>query len=244
MSDQNEKPRDLEPIEDRREIDKYLAEGAKAAASTLIWLKDDQDNVIQSHITLFNALDRALYFKMPENFDYPQFVDQLTKRKLEDCLFSASLPSANLFFKARLLDFDATLGLKFEIPGKAYKVQRRRETRYQIPMGYALPVEFDHPKISRETLRKKIIDISAGGLSFLTDTDEAELYTAGEILKNLKVTVRAKLIQTDGEIRHTKQISEKSLKIGIAFKTISAPDSSLIASYVFDESRKFLSRFI
>lgn len=245
MSEENKKPKEFEPIEDAQERLRYLVEGTKTLAQTLIWTQD-QENVIRSHLTVFSQVDRVIYAWLPKDFDFKKFQETLAKDKTNECFFSISLPAANLFFKAKFLGHD-TAGLKFTIPDKMFKVQRRKNVRFQIPEGHVLRVEFPDPLLKEIQHRKRILDISAGGISFLAGEEEAPVYQTGVIIKGARITVRLKQVTFDAEVRHTKPLEtfkEKGIRVGVSFKNILPADSELVASYVFEESRKYFARFL
>jgi hypothetical protein len=246
LSEDTKRPREFQPIEDYKEILAYLTEGTKALASSMIWT-EDQAFVINSHITSLDQLDKAFFVRIPKDFDLKQMNHAVASTGKNECFFSISLPSANLFFKTAFRD-QALKELKFTIPKIAYKVQRRANVRFSIPEGHLLWVEFQDPLFPEKTLKKKVIDISAGGLAFSISQEEHGMYVPGFILRNMKFTVRGKLIVTEAEVRHKQDIDVTSLdrhkKVGILFKNLPAASTSLVATYVFDESRKYFMRFM
>ncbi len=223
---------------------KYLSEGAKMTVSTVFWLQG-KDQHVQSHMVHLSETDRAFYAWVPKDFDTTGFIQDLKDSGHQECLFSTSLTSANLFFKARFLGHDST-GLKFAVPDKVYKVQRRKNVRYMIPAGYVLKVEFSDPLYPDMLVQKKLTDISAGGLAFNTAAIDVSLYPVGSILTQCKIVIKTRNIQFDAEVRYAQahQDTSKGAKIGLAFKNMLPPDSEFIAAYVFEESRKYFARFL
>jgi hypothetical protein len=242
MSSATEKPRDFEPIEDHREMLALLVEGAKITADTLIWTKN-QENVLHSRISLLSTADEVIYAWIPTDFSAQPFAAEIEKKLALECFFSVSLSRANLFFKTQYISQDSA-GLQFKIPSQVYKVQRRKNLRFPIPDSYTLPVEFQDPLFPRKTIRTKVIDISASGLSFSAAEGDSPLFQSGAILKDLRFAIRGRLIQVDAEIRHVRPFHKQLIKVGLAFQGLQSSDSSHIASYVFDENRKFFSRFL
>jgi hypothetical protein len=242
LSNASEKPRDFQPIEDPREASQYLVEAAKTAASTLIWTKN-QEKVINSRIALVSDVDRLIYAWVPQDFDMPQFMDELAQKKETDCFFSVSLSRANIFFKTRFKNYDPA-GLKFALPTTIYKVQRRKDARFQIPDSYVVPLEFEDPLAGGKNQKRKIADISASGLSFTVEEKEAPVFQEGLVLKKLKFSIRSRMVSVEAEIRNRRQITPALSRVGVVFKNISESDRNHIAAYVFEENRKFFSRFL
>ena len=245
MAEELKRPKDFEPVEDASEMVRYLVEGAKTLAAAIIWTQNQED-LIQTHLTTFNQVERALFAWMPKDFDLKKFIENISKRQSDECFFSVSLPAANLFFKTRFLGHDST-GLKFLTPEKVFKVQRRKNVRFNIPEGHVLKVEFQDILLPDVFHKKRVVDISGGGISFLSAPEDAAIYQTGVIIKSMRMTIRLKQLVFDVEVRHTKPFEtykEKFVRVGVAFKNLNANDSALIAGYVFDESRKYFARFL
>lgn len=248
MSDQiaENKPREfiaVSPAEARS----LLQDGVKHLASAMIWTKD-QEHVIHTHLSMISESDGMIHAITPKGFNPHKFMDELAKLPQHDCFFSVSLTRANIFFKSQFIGAGRST-LLFRFPEKVFKVQRRREIRFVIPDGYVLKVEFQDPLFAENRHVQRIFDISAGGCSFLTDPGDKAFYTPGLVLKDMQLTIRNRGIKVDGEVRHTSDLPENSRlapasKIGIEFRNIRPGDSQQIASYVFEESRKFYSRFL
>lgn len=212
----------------------------------MIWTKN-QEQVVNSHLSLFSDSTKCFYCWTPKGFNPGKFMDELAKSGEEECYFSISLLRANIFFKARYLGFDHA-GLQFRLPEKVFKVQRRKDLRFPIPDSLSLKVEFQDPLSPDSRLAKKVIDLSASGVSFLIKDDEAALYPVGLTLKDFTITVKNRKITLQGEIRNARPTRQdaraKGVIVGVAFKGIRAGDSQHIAGFVFEESRKYFSRFI
>ena len=239
-------PREFEPVEDIAEALKLVREGAKTLSSAMIWTKD-QAQVINSHISVYSDAGHCFYCWTPKDFDPHQFMDEMAKSGESECYFSISLLRANIFFKTRFVGFDSA-GLQFKLPTKVFNVQRRKNLRFPIPDGYTIKADYADPLSPETVLTKKILDMSAGGISFLIQENEVPIYPAELILKDLSFTVRGKKITVSAEVRHAKKLPEGSrfqgFAVGVMFKEIRAADSQHIAGFVFEESRKYFSRFI
>jgi len=243
---QSETIRDFLPISDPVEAEKYLSESARTLSSCMFWTKD-QEHVINSHICSYRMENKFFHAWTPKEFDPNEFMDSLTKQGLTGCFFSVSLTRANIFFKADYLGHDA-IGLKFRFPLKIFKVQRRKDMRFTIPDGYVLKTEFQDPLNHLNNIVKKIVDVSAGGVSFMISDLEEPIFKPGLILRGLTMIVAGRKITCDAEVRHTRVPSGSSyvsgFKTGLKFTNIKAADAQHLAAYVFEESRRFLTRFL
>ena len=178
MSEEKKPPREFEPINDPEEAKKLLREGAKSFASAMIWTKD-QKQIVKTSMSLYSEAARALRAAIPAEFDVKGFKAELSQSGSADCFFSVSLSGANIFFKSRMNSVDET-GFQFDIPEQVFKVQRRGDVRLSIPGDYALKVDFQDPQFHDKVMTKKVLDISAGGLSFLITTEEQSIFHDGQ----------------------------------------------------------------
>lgn len=249
MSDQvlaDKKPREFIAVSPA-EAKTLLLDGVKHLASAIIWTKD-QKHVINTHLSLVGEADGLLHAIAPKGFSPEKFMDELARLEDHDCFFSVSLVRANVFFKTQFVGGRKTT-LVFRMPQKVFKVQRRSEIRFMIPDGYVLKAEFQDPLFAENRHVLRVYDISAGGCSFLVDPSEKSFYQPGLVLRDLEFTVRGRTIKIDGEIRHISDIPNNvrlgpATKVGVQFRNIRPGDAQQIASYVFEESRKFYSRFL
>lgn len=245
MSEAAQRPRDFDPVSET-EASKFLWEAAKTTAAAMVWTKD-QKHVLQTHLSRYSPKDKHLYAWIPPGFDVPKFNDEMADLGAKECFFSVSLSRANIFFKTLFLGFDDG-GLRFALPEKLFKVQRRKDLRYSIPDGYVMKVQFEDPLFPGQVVTHKVIDLSAGGLAFLVTDNEAPVFTQGLLLKNLAFTLQARRIIADAEVRHLRPFDDGArhvgVKVGALFNSIKESDKQAVASYVFEETRKFYSKFI
>jgi c-di-GMP-binding flagellar brake protein YcgR len=195
---------------------------------------------------MHSVTEPSLFFAQPKDFDKNAFLQDLEKTGSRFCFFSVSLPKANIFFKSKFINFDTGV-LKFHVPDQVYAVQRRKDVRLPIPPGYVVKVEFDDPILTGQKMNKKVIDISATGLSFLAAANEEVIFQTGVRLKEMAFSIKSRKITVEGEVRHTKTIKTRylsGLKVGVQFTSILPGESQHIAGYVFEETRKFYTRIL
>jgi hypothetical protein len=239
------KPREFEPVPKAESL-RLLKEGAKHTAAAFIWTSN-QELSFHSHLTVVSETDAVFYVWVPKEMDANRFVDDMAAKGLKECSFSVSLLSANIFFKARLNSVDAG-GIRFRFPEQIFKVQRRHDLRFPIPDGHILKVEFPDPVLDNRLLTQKVLDISAGGVGILVSDELLPNFQVGLVLKGLSFALRGRTIVCDAEIRHVKKIPpggrHAGHKIGLRFIKLTAADEQHVASYVFDESRKYYSHLL
>ncbi len=230
----------FEPIIDTKEINRLLAEGVKTLAPTILWTLN-QEQTVQTYLNLFNPDEGFFRVWKPADLDPKNF------ENVKECFFNLSLVRANLFFKSTLTSF-VPEGIHFVKPEKIFKVQRRSYFRLPISDRISLKIKFEDPIFPESHMSKDVLDMSAGGLSFLVSDQEEALFEPGLILKKLEFDLNEKKIKCEGEVRYFKVFPINSrtpgVKIGIKFHHMKPEDSQIIATFVFKESRKFFSRLL
>jgi hypothetical protein len=239
-------PQGFQPIDDPKEAEAALRDGAKEFAETTIW-SENQKHLINSHLTAVDLKEARLWAWTPKDYDPTRLTDDLAKKGIQDLYFSVSMSRSVVFFKARFDGYDAK-GLRFVIPAKLFKVQRRKDFRFPIPDGYVLKLDYEDPLYPDSRVTRKALDLSAGGISFVVREGEDAVYQQDLDLRNITFTLRGRKITCDGIIKHIKELSDKSrtqgVKIGVQFTKINPADAHFIAAYVFEESRKYFTRLV
>lgn len=240
------RPREFNPVDDPAEARKLIKEGSRRLAPAMIWAKE-QKHVINTMLSVYHEQERVLYASIPSDIDPDGFRQELEKLGSLDCFFSVLLSRANIFFKAKLLGHDAG-GFRFAAPEAIFKVQRRKDLRLFVPFGRVMRIEMSDPTYPDQKLSKKVFDISAGGLSFVVSEAETPLFPAGALIKSMFFSIGSRRIICDGEVRHIRQqpsdSAQPGYKVGVLFSRIGQGDQGWIAAYVFEESRKIISKFM
>jgi hypothetical protein len=249
LSDSFQTPREFQPVETVEEGLKLLKEGVKTLSSAMIWTKD-QGEVISSHLSVFSDSTNSFYCWIPKSLDAKKFVDEVATLPTKDCFFSVSLLKANIFFRAELMGFDSA-GLHFKFPFKIFKVQRRGDVRLPIPAHMTMKVEFKDPLFPEKTTVKKVIDLSATGMAFIVLDEDAVLFPKGRTLNDFSFSVRNKKFTIRAEISNvrklrspTGEMTAAGYAVGVKFLELRPGEHQHIAGYVFEESRKYFSKFL
>ncbi len=237
---------DFQPVTEEKEREQLLLEGARSLASAFIWTQG-RDLQLRTHLQVYDAVDGVLFFTTPAHFDSTAFSSEITQQDNSNCLFSLSLSRANVFFKSAYLGVDPG-GLKFKAPTALFKIQRRKDLRHIIPETVSLRANFIDPTFPSKRMTKKVLDISAGGLSLLIQPSDEPLFQNNLILADLHVQVNGRLIKAKAEVRHSRPQPSGTLnpgtKVGIQFYDLRPTDADWIAAFVFEETRKVFQRLM
>ena len=115
-----------------------------------------------------------------------------TYYKIGDILYSFSVPIRELNAKAILLEFPQII--------RTYK--KRQFYRIEIPESSPITVSFSDPENSSKNLKKLVLDLSMGGLSFFTSAEESQ-FQKGVVLRDVIFTLPSgKVITTNADIRY------------------------------------------
>lgn len=219
-----------------------LKESVRQFSSCVVWTKD-QKVVVNTHLASANDIDDKLTVWVPKEHDLAALSAALAQAP-ENSYFSVSTSRANVLFRAKFLGVDGE-SLLFAFPQEMFKIQRRKSFRLPIPDGYVVKVDFRDPVLPAHRLSRRVFDISAGGLSFLTPLDEEPMFRQGTKLVAMTFKLKGRDLAVEAEIRHSREVKTAkvpTLKVGCEFTQIRPGDSQYIAAYVFEESRKYLSK--
>ncbi len=246
MSEDFRTPREFQPIESIAEGLKLLKEGCKTLSSAMIWTKDQQQ-VLNSHLSVFSESTSSFYCWAPHDFDSATFIANVETSPDRECFFSVSLHRANIFFRSSFFALD-TAGLLFKFPTKIFKVQRRNDVRLPMHDFLSMRVHFRDPLYPEKETIQKVLDVSAGGMAFLIKEEDASLYPVGLTLNDFLFKVGNRSFKIRAEISNCRKLRDERHKgqfgVGVKFKDLRAADTQHIAAWVFEESRKYFTRFV
>jgi c-di-GMP-binding flagellar brake protein YcgR len=127
--------------------------------------------------------------------------------------------------------------LTISSPWTLFKLQRRKEPRYQIPAAYDLFVTMHALDGASRRIKRRVLDISETGMGFqVASTREAAPYKKGLFLKSMEVIIENRQIFFDARIANVIPISNDrhraGVKVGVEVIRMSPVDRHFIAAYV------------
>jgi hypothetical protein len=127
--------------------------------------------------------------------------------------------------------------LTLKEPWTVFKIQRRKEARYEIPKAYEFYVKIDSVEATRVRLSKRLLDISASGLAILAGTPrEAGFYKKDLIMKNIHFQIEDRLIRLDAQVCNSVPMDPRmgipGFKIGLKILRIGKEDGLTLSSWV------------
>ncbi len=232
----------VDSLTDIKDIYELLTEAAKCRAPALLsW--DEQELIIKTSVSLFDQATRHFILRGPNAAEQRVLTDVLSlwQPKFYQII---SLPQANLLMQASL-DEKTPQGLIFNLPAKIIRLQRRKHSRYKIPAGYVLRAGFTNEAAGKESIQKRLFDISASGMSFLIHREERNLYLKDQVLLKIAFMIRSLTIYARGVIRYTRDIPDtQECKVGVEFLDIHENQIQTIEDYVLQENSKNYTRYL
>jgi hypothetical protein len=228
------------PVKDPADARHLIQEAATTLSAAMVWTTQQRE-VFHSHLTAYDEKEKKIRVWIPKEVNPAEFAKNMAERHSKQCYFSISLLRANIFFQAEFLGWDRA-GMSFREPAKVFKVQRRADVRLPLGESRMLKVIFGDPALEGDVLTKRVLDLSASGMSFVISDKEEALFHPGLELKRLSFSLNSRAISCTAEVRSMNVLpigaKPPGVRVGIRFKTLRAADQQFIAAYVFEETRK------
>ncbi len=244
----------FEPIDHAKDISFFLVGSVKEKARVLLWVKkkSDSENELKSPLVPIEA--QFIRINLHEHLMYLKVMQMVNAEYLksdQDIICNVFSSQNNMFFKSKINPQREML-LEISIPHKIFKVQRRENFRYYIPEKQSFYVSFKNPKNEQETFRRKILNLSAGGLAFIAERGDKRLLKVG-VLLNIEFSIKSRCMMSQAEVKHVNLISlcahanlslePNQEEVGVLFKNITANDLMWLSGYVLDMSTQYFLKY-
>lgn len=202
-----------------------------------------------------NGQTQKFSARLLDNYDYPnsfaaslpesttptELKNYLTQSKTSEVLIIVFLQGQFLLGIVSEIQKFSAKGIVFAWPERVLKIQRRREPRFSIPVGYDYSIETD-PTSGKEAREKcKILDLSAGGVGFFVSSKIGiEKYPIGKRLNRVWLSIRGKKMMVDLMVRNHVKIKSHvhgaltGYKVGTEFVKITSDNQNALREFVFD----------
>jgi hypothetical protein len=130
-------------------------------------------------------------------------------------------------------------GFKLSTPSKMFQLEQRKYRRLQIPSGQPIDVFLRVPDVEKVIERRKLLDISAGGLSFVVSEDELNRYVPKLNIPSIELAIRGMDIKAKGAVANVTDYKDRlrgrGTKVGIEFFDLDEGSFTLITSFVAEQ---------
>jgi c-di-GMP-binding flagellar brake protein YcgR len=232
-------PAGAHAIEDMREIYELLGQATQQLCQVSVKIPNEaggEDLQFISKLIDVAPAKGGLQVELPSGFP--------KKTKVKNCLL--------LIFTGRFLIGVQTeierIGIStlvLRVPGKIFKLQRRRNVRYAVPGGYDITLDLESLEKRDTRVKRKVVDLSEGGIAFFVPTaKEAALYTVDAEFKDCHFKIRNQEVAVDLKIKN--QISHEHAKrdghkVGAEFVKISEDDRNFLATFIYSQLGQMLT---
>lgn len=152
------------------------------------------------------------------------------------------MPQSSLLFQCRFKQPEADGCVAFGYPSFIAQIERRKWLRLAAEAAHQLKIQFCKtvmtPKPVNQFVSKPLLDLGAGGVSFLVSKAEAKFFIAGELVKNMEILIGDIKYTVHGEILRVSGVGERKLwKVSVRFAAIAKKDQEALAKFVFEHLR-------
>jgi len=240
MSEPDELKSKYTRIDGALEMRRHLSSASESSCFTVLWTKD-QALVLRSVFNGSYTPARGFGISLPDDVeDTESFVASLQEKIGETWFFNIFVPNQVVLSMSCPLTSVTEKGLTFESPKELFQLQRRVHARFEVPSGYDLKLGVPNPVPPKEKIFRELVDISAGGLSFLVPESHIEGWIEGTVLEHVTLSIQNQKLIFSIEIRHARRkIRKKNLdwiKVGTSFRRIRREDQEFIERYIMENT--------
>jgi hypothetical protein len=220
----------------------YLKDAAQVKALAEFWIKDQQFMHKSSLIKLDNA-EGVIVVKSALDFDWKLFSVNFSSQMELLWFFNVTLSVGKIFFSTTL---HSSLGstLRFSVPLKAYRVQRRKALRWILIPEVLVMAEFQNPKSLWETVQMRVIDVSKKGMAFYIPEGDQTSYEKGTLLRDFRFTLRSAAHTVLAQVVQCRQVpsfeGRKVCRVSVIFHKMSEKDSERLARLIVEETKHLM----
>ena len=152
------------------------------------------------------------------------------------------MPQSCLLFQCKLKQLESCGSVTLAYPAFVAQVERRKWLRLTSDDSHSLKIQFCKtvmtPKPVNHFLSKTILDLGAGGASFVISKAESKFFIAGEVMKNVEILVEETKYTVQCEILRVSEFgAQKTWKVSVRFAAIGKKEQEALAKYVFEHIR-------
>lgn len=233
----------ITPDSDDDIIRELLDEITGTGVPILIWTQQKHIKDFAPHLK-FYVKSNQIEVPYPPSDGESSFAERLLHAASEQLFVSAGLRRSAVFFSIKSNDVEfAEKSMLFPPPESIYQIQRRK--------AFRLPIAHDHPFLInvRNVGELRVRDISHTGLCIIhPGFVDPQVLFPGQILPELAIEIDNQVLQCPAEIRwiKAKHTAEGTpfAEIGAQFFELSPSIAELIRLYVFEESLKYLQKYV
>ena len=224
----------FEPVTDELEIRRLIERAAETTAKADVNFSEVRIQ-FQTQVTEHSSAQAGIEVRIPDEFRGR--LQHLVKSAPEVLLILYLRNQALLGVSTRSIDWEDET-FRIRPPFRVLRMQRRKEARFQIPVGYDIFVGMNAIEGESRRVQKRVLDISASGMGLqVISPREAGFFQQGLMLRNLRFELEGRKITVDAEVCNRVPLNEavtghSGTKVGLRFTKISRADQDFLAAFV------------
>jgi hypothetical protein len=233
-------------IEDEATRLRLVRESAKNHAPATLWTTG-KAVVLRTSICQFNIANGTFHAELPTGFPLEKVLSIVSARS--GIFFNVELPETRLFFQAAFHHYEQGRSvLEFKLPTEAYKVQQRRHPRINTRNSRTIRAFHEDPLQAGRSIQRRVLDLSAGGLSVRLFFGEERHYRVGQKFESLQLHLGRKIISCWAQVRNirvaTLENDKTELVMGLEFLNLDDSGRKSISNLVDQEMIKQFGKLV
>jgi len=232
------------PVETEAEKRRNLVMVADLGSRAVLWFgQNDQRVVLRTTVQMDCKMRKYFDLEIPPKTDMKKWLKDMRQFESQSCHVMVFTREPGIIgFQTELVEVTDKL-IRMYMPQEIFRAQRRENYRQLILRGQDITVSLRSPRDLRRRIRRRLMDISLGGISILVSYTEAKQYKMGMLVRHGFMRIRGHIINFDGEVRAVGEVNNlpkiEGFRIGIKFRRISKDDREFIDMYVIENAIQY-----
>ncbi len=233
-------------IEDEATRLRLVRESAKNHATATLWTTG-KAVVLRTSICHFDIAHGTFHAELPSGFPLEKVLSIVSARS--GIFFNVELSDTRLFFQATFHHFEqGRQVLEFKLPIEAYKVQQRKHPRISTRNSRTIRAFHEDPLQPGRSIQRRVLDLSAGGLSVKLFFGEERHYRVGQKFESLQVHLGGRIIMCWALVRNIRvsplEGDKTELVMGLEFLNMDGAGQKAISNLVDQEMIKQFGKLV
>ncbi|MBU6376493.1 MAG: PilZ domain-containing protein [Bdellovibrionales bacterium] len=200
-------------VDDNESKLRLVREAAKSACPITVWTKS-KAVLFRATISSFDFSKNTFRAEIPKDLSLQKVLSIVESG--DGVFLKVDLPSTTILFRTEIFQFSqGNPYLDFKFPKDIYKIQQRKHPRIDVRNDSSIRVFHDDPLQAGRKIRRKVNDISVGGLAVQLFLGEERHYHVGQKLSHFQVQIGSKILICWASIRNIRVVIDGSKPSGL-----------------------------
>jgi c-di-GMP-binding flagellar brake protein YcgR len=229
------KPPATSIVSDGLEIRQLLTRACEGQTAASLKIRGSE-NVLRSKLIHSDPVRDGVQLSFTGTLTPESFMEELGKHESKECMILVYLQGRSIIgFNAEPSEVLKDR-LIFKAPERLFKIQRRKDVRFQIPTGYEYTIEMESVEQKGVRISKRLLEISESGLSHR----EAGLFRVGLHIQRCVIQMNNQKIDVSLSICNQAPFDRgpkgAGHKIGAVFDSIKEDDRKYLAQFIYSHA--------